>query len=128
MDTSKSLLRGEEDPDGTLSNLGQLLLRKAEEGVSRYCSQSSQSTALRVLTTLLLELSGHCSQSLQDTPFRTLRTLLSELAGHSSELSGHCSQSSLETYTRARIFNRILIDASVLQWRDQSTQIISIYI
>lgn len=33
VDTSKSLLRGEEDPDGSLSNIGQLLIRKAEEGV-----------------------------------------------------------------------------------------------
>ena len=32
VDTSKSLLRGEEDPDETESNLGELLKRKAEEG------------------------------------------------------------------------------------------------
>jgi len=33
VDTSKSLLRGEDDPDESLSNLGELLKRRAEEGV-----------------------------------------------------------------------------------------------
>lgn len=33
VDTSKSLLRGEEDPDGSLSNIGSLLKTKANEGV-----------------------------------------------------------------------------------------------
>ncbi len=33
VDTSKSLLRGDEDEDGTISNLGKLLKQKADEGV-----------------------------------------------------------------------------------------------
>ena len=32
--TEISLLRGEEDPDGTSSHLGELLKRKADEGVT----------------------------------------------------------------------------------------------